>query len=122
MKILVDMNLPPALCPILEAQGWATVHWSTIGDPRAPDSELMRWSLQNDHVLLTHDLDFGAILTATAAQGPSVIQVRTQNVMPRYLEPILVPVLKQFSAQLDQGSLIIVDEGRARVRILPIRR
>lgn len=122
MRILVDMNLSPAICPILEAQGWSTIHWSTIGNPRATDSELMQWAQENEYVVLTHDLDFGAILSATSAEGPSVIQVRTQDVVPSYLVPVLVPVLKQFGAQLEQGALIIVDEARARVRVLPIRR
>jgi Domain of unknown function (DUF5615) len=39
----------------------------------------MRWARRNSYLIITHDLDFGAILTATNAQYPSVLQVRTQR-------------------------------------------
>ena len=90
MKILVDMNLSPQLCPFLAAERWTVVHWSSIGDPRAPDSVLLTWAKDNGYVVVTHDLDFGAILAATRATGPSVLQVRTQDVLPAKLVPLLI--------------------------------
>ncbi len=82
----------------------------------------MSWALTNGYVVFTHDLDFGAILAATQANAPSVIQVRTQDVMPAHLEPVIVAALQQYGAELVAGALIIVHEGRLRVRILPLRR
>ena len=38
MKFLIDMNLSPLWVPFLGAHGFGAVHWSTVGDPRAPDS------------------------------------------------------------------------------------
>ena len=29
----------------LAKHGWAAVHWSTVGDPRAADSNIMSWAL-----------------------------------------------------------------------------
>ena len=76
MKILLDMNLSPEWVSFLEQAGFACVHWSTVGDPRAPDWELLAWARERGYVLFTHDLDFGALLAATRDRGPSVIQVR----------------------------------------------
>jgi len=42
----------------------------------------MAWARANGHVVFTHDLDFGTTLALTHAAGPSVIQVRGQNVLP----------------------------------------
>jgi predicted nuclease of predicted toxin-antitoxin system len=78
MKIVIDMNLTPLWVDVLTKHGWQAVHWSSIGAPRAKDSEIMNWALTNGHIVFTHDLDFGAILAATQANAPSVIQVRTQ--------------------------------------------
>ena len=72
------------------------------------------------YVVFTHDLDFGTLLPLTHAQGPSVIQVRTQNVMPAYLERLVMRALTTYASQLSEGVLLTVDEGKARVRILPI--
>jgi predicted nuclease of predicted toxin-antitoxin system len=67
-----------------------------------------------------HDVDFGTLLALTHAHGPSVIQVRTQNVMPAYLERLVTCALTTYASQLSDGVLLTVDEGKARVRILPI--
>jgi len=76
MKILVDMNLSPSWIPLLEADGYETKHWSQVGSPSAPDTEIMQWARENRFVVLTHDLDYGALLFATQTTAPSVIQLR----------------------------------------------
>jgi predicted nuclease of predicted toxin-antitoxin system len=86
MKLLVDMNLSPEWVAILERAGWKAVHWSNVGDLRATDSEIMAWAKQNGRVVFTNDLDFGTALALTQAEGPSVIQVRTQDVTPGELK------------------------------------
>ena len=30
MNILIDMNLSPDLCPVLQQHGWGAVHWSAV--------------------------------------------------------------------------------------------
>ncbi len=80
----------------------------------------MAWAERHDRVVLTHDLDFGAILAATRAKGPSVVRIRTQNVFPDHLGPLLVTVLKQYQSELTAGALIVVDESKSRVRVLPL--
>ena len=49
-----------------------------------------------------------------------VIQVRTQDVSPKKITPLLLAVLEQQGNYIDNGALLTVDEGRKRVRILPI--
>jgi predicted nuclease of predicted toxin-antitoxin system len=120
MKLLVDMNLSPDWVAVLKEAGWETVHWSGIGNPRAADSEIMAWAMQNRHVVFTHDLDFGTMLALTQAEGPSVVQVRTQDVTPVAIGKLVVSALRQFQTELERGALIILDEARARARILPL--
>lgn len=122
MKILIDMNLSPQWCAVFEAEGWEAVHWSTVGDAGATDRRIMARAAEHGQVVFTHDLDFGAALAATAASGPSVIQVRTQDVLPDRLGPLVVRVIREHRQALLDGALLIVDEQRARVRILPLRR
>ena len=114
------MNLSPDWVQVFEQQGWQAVQWSTIGDPRAHDRVIMEWALTNGYVVFTHDLDFGAMLASTRAQGPSVIQIRTQDVMSRTLGDRLVQLLRQYQAVLESGALITVDDLGSRVRILSI--
>ncbi|MBI5410731.1 MAG: DUF5615 family PIN-like protein [Nitrospirae bacterium] len=120
MKLLIDMNLSPQWVGVFEPRGWEARHWSNVGDPRATDQAIMEWAQANGYVVLTHDLDFGTLLALTYARGPSVIQVRTQDVTPGYLAPLVINVLDQYRTELEAGALITVDETTARARILPL--
>ena len=120
MKLLVDMNLSPDWVAVLEQADWKAIHWSNIGNPCATDSEIMAWAKQNGHVVFTHDLDFGTMLALTQAEGPSVIQVRTQDVTPTAIGKLVVNALRQFQQDLEKGALIVLDEANVRARVLPL--
>jgi predicted nuclease of predicted toxin-antitoxin system len=122
MKILIDMNLSPDWVAALAAHNIESVHWSTVGDPRAEDTEIMEYARANDYDVFTHDLDFGTLLALTQAESPSVVQVRAQNILPSHLANTVVTVLRANEKTLEQRALIVVDEGRARVRILPLQK
>jgi predicted nuclease of predicted toxin-antitoxin system len=78
----------------------------------------MEWARANGYVVFTHDLDFGTALALTRAEGPSVIQVRAEDVLPDHLGDIIFKALRQYQAHLEAGALIVVDESTYRVRIL----
>ncbi len=120
VKIPIDMNLSPDWVPLLAHHGWPAVHWCTVGDPRAIDRVIMDWAIANGYVVFTHDLDFGAVLALTRSTGPSVLQLRTDDVLPDHLQGIVIAALKQHDSDLAAGALVVVDERKCRVRILPI--
>ena len=120
IQILIDMNLSPDWVNELSKHGWTSVHWSKVGDPKATDREIMDWARANAHVVFTHDLDFGTMLALTHAAGPSVIQVRGQNVLPDHMGSIVAAALKQHETDLASGALVVIDESKSRVRVLPI--
>lgn len=122
MKILIDMNLSPLWVDEFMANDIDAVHWSSVGAFNAPDAELMEWARKNDHIVFTHDLDFGTTLALTNADKPSVLQVRTQNVTIEHLSNIVKSTLVNYENLLMQGSLIVLDENKARIRILPLNR
>lgn len=121
VRLLVDMNLSTEWISLLKAAGYGAVHCSEVGDPRAPDSELMAWAQKHDHAVFTHDLDFGTMLALTGADGPSVLQVRCLNVLPEVIGALVLNPLDTYGNQLQQGALIVADERRQRVRILPLQ-
>lgn len=82
MKLVIDMNLSPEWAAVLERRGFDAVHWSSVGNARASDSEILAWARSSGRVVFTHDLGFGALVAAAPGRGPSVMQVRTQDVTP----------------------------------------
>lgn len=121
MKILLDMNLSPSWVEFLSDHGIEAVHWSSVGDGRAPDSQILKWAEDHDFAVFTHDLDFTTLLAITAARGPSVIQLRSQDVMPDAVGAQVVSVLSTHASVIEGGALITVDLISSRVRLLPIR-
>jgi predicted nuclease of predicted toxin-antitoxin system len=114
------MNLSPDWVPMLVAAGHTAAHWSTVGDPRAIDSDLMDWARTNDHIILTHDLDFGTLLAQTRASRPSVITIRADDPTPATIGNHILTAIQQHATELAAGALVMVDVSRSRVRVLPI--
>ena len=120
LKLLIDMNLSPEWVQALRKHGWQAVHCSAVGDPRASDKEIMEWATTHQYVVFTHDLDFGTMLALSHEVGPSVLQIRAEDTLPDHLERSVIAALNQHEADLSVGALVVVDESRSRVRVLPI--
>jgi predicted nuclease of predicted toxin-antitoxin system len=122
MKLLVDMNLSPRWVDLLAAAGIEAGHWSTLGAANAPDAIIMAYARAHDFVVLTHDLDFGAILAATHGEKPSVVQIRAEDVSPDLIGRKVLDALRQMAAELEEGALLTIDPNRTRLRVLPLQR
>jgi predicted nuclease of predicted toxin-antitoxin system len=121
MKLLLDMNLTPRWVRYLEAAGFEALHWSTVGLSNAPDEEIMAYAAGHGMVVLTHDLDFSAILAATKGKKPSVVQLRAHNISPEAIAPHVVAALRHTVDELELGALLTIDPDRTRIRLLPLQ-
>jgi predicted nuclease of predicted toxin-antitoxin system len=120
MKILIDMNLSPSWVDLFVVANIESVHWSSIGDPAAKDTVIMTYAQANNYIIFTNDLDFGTLLAIQQVNLPSVIQVRTQDLLPAAIGNLVVSALQQFRLELDRGALVTIDSSRLRVRVLQI--
>jgi predicted nuclease of predicted toxin-antitoxin system len=73
-----------------------------------------------EHVLLTADLDFGAILAATGGTQPSVIQIRSDLLTADAIGATVIAAIRQAEQELLAGALVSMDAVRATLRILPL--
>lgn len=87
----------------------------------APDHDLMAHARTRGMVVLTHDLDFGAILAASGGDGPSVVQIRAADVRPEAIAVQVIGALHQFAEDIARGALLSIDTSRTRVRLLPLQ-
>ena len=109
------MNLTPRWVPYLEASGFEALHWSNVGRANASDEEIMAYAARLGFVVLTHDLDFSAILAATKGKKPSVVQIRAQNISPEAIGAQIVAALRRTGAELAAGALLTIDPDRTRI-------
>ncbi len=80
----------------------------------------MQYAASREYVVLTHDLDFGAILAATQGEKPSVVQLRSDDNRPENIGGLVILALQQLAAELQAGALLTIDANWVRLRLLPL--
>jgi len=59
-------------------------------------------------------------LALTKAGKPSIIQVRAQDVTIPHLSRMVTTAIKSHHDLLEKGALLVLDEDKQRIRILPL--
>ena len=98
------MNLSPSWVERLARHGFEAVHWSTIGAATAPDGEILAWANEHGFVVITNDLDFSAILAASARTTPSVVQIRTQDLLSDEVVSTVVHAIEAHRDHIQRGA------------------
>jgi hypothetical protein len=95
VQFLADMGLSLKVCHWLRSNGHDVVHLCEKGLQRLPNGEI--------------------------SHSVSVIVFRLYNTRAAYVIERLEAVLATSTEALDQGAIVIVEEGRHRVRRLPFK-
>ncbi len=120
MKFLLDVNMPPQLAASLSKIGHEARHVSLEGFPKASDFELLEIAKLENEVILTHDLDFGQLLAFTGYRHPSVVIFRIHQINAGMFERLLLSNWHLLEQSLIDGSVIIIEEEKIRIKKLPI--
>ena len=112
------MNLSPRWVHFFSGQGIEVIHWSNIGAANANDTEIMGYAKTHDYVILTHDLDFGAILAISGMNKPSVIQLRTNDISPDCSVDLVVKAINELYEDIEKGAIITIDNKKVRLHSL----
>jgi len=114
------MNLSPFWKEVFTEAGFSCSHWSEIGKANDPDVKILLWAKENGYTVITHDLDFSALLAATHANFPSVVQLRDMDITPEFQGKFLVETLQLYQMDLESGCLVTIDRSKNRIRLLPL--
>jgi predicted nuclease of predicted toxin-antitoxin system len=121
MKLLIDNALSPRVAEGLLAAGYQAVHVGRLGMGKASDEEIFDWCSANDHIVVSADTDFGALLAQRRAEKPSVLLLRRSSQRrPETQIELLLANLPALIEPLEVGSIVVIEESRIRVRTLPI--
>jgi predicted nuclease of predicted toxin-antitoxin system len=120
MKFLCDMGVSHRVATWLAHAGHDTVHLAALGLQRLPNGDIFHLASTEGRIVLTFDLDFGEILAGCSGRIVSVILFRLVNTTSEFVIARLSTVLSQSADELMKGSIIVVEDGRHRVRKLPI--
>ena len=107
------MNLSTKWAGFLTGNGIEAAHWSFIGSPDAPDTEIMAYAKEYEFTVMTNDLDFGYILAITRGKKPSVIQMRTGALGHDRIGAVVLSAIKLLTAGCHAG-VSVTDEVRSK--------
>jgi predicted nuclease of predicted toxin-antitoxin system len=122
MRFLADMGISRRMCDHLRAAGHDAAHLRDLGLQRLPDAEVFARAITEQRVVLTFDLDFGEIAAHCRGPWASVVVFRLADTTSSHVCARLDVALAAASEALERGAVVVVEEARCRVRLLPLQR
>ena len=121
MKFLLDVHMLSRLGRMLHGIGHDCRLATAVTNDSAPDYELMEIARQNGETILTHDLDFGTLLSFSGDKRPSVVIFRVQRINADIFFDLLQSCWNAIEGSLEKGAIVIIEPTAVRIRELPIR-
>jgi len=120
MKLLLDQALPRSAARLLREAGIDCVHVGEIGYSTAEDVAILQKAQVEGRIVVTLDADFHAILALSGATSPSVVRIRIQGLRGEDAAGLIRTVITHCGEDLTRGAVASVQEGRIRIRRLPL--
>jgi predicted nuclease of predicted toxin-antitoxin system len=121
MKFLVDNMLSQVVAESLRTAGYDAVHVRDYDMQNEKDSHIFDRAADEDRILISADTDFGQLLAMRNSEKPSVILLRLPMIrLPSGQVKIVLDNLPNLAADLEKGSVVVIEPSRIRVRKLPI--
>ena len=122
MRFLADMGISQEVVIWLREQGHEATHLRDEGLQRLKNGVIFIKAIHETRIILTWDLDFTEIVALSGRTQVSAVVFRLINTRSVHVIERLKRVLLESAQDLEEGAIISVEEGRHRVRLLPLGR
>lgn len=120
MRWLLDQGLPRSAATFLWETGEDALHVGDLGMADASDDRILDHARRDGRIVVTLDADFHSLLAVGGAARPSVIRLREEGMKGQVLAKLILDISRQFKSELMQGCAMSYQNGKIRLRKLPI--
>jgi predicted nuclease of predicted toxin-antitoxin system len=120
MKFLLDVGISPRLGELLMQQAHSYRHLPNHYSPKTNDVDILQIAIDNQEVIITHDLDFGALLAFSGNNQPSTILFRIHDIVPQLFHNLIINNWQTIEEPLIEGALVVIETHSVRIRKLPL--
>ncbi len=86
----------------------------------ASDQAVIDFSSKEGWTIITIDLDYPEIITIARKNSPSAIIFRLTNPNVDTLNALLKEHLEKIKVDLEDGAIVVIEDEKIRIRLLPI--
>jgi predicted nuclease of predicted toxin-antitoxin system len=121
LSVLLDQNIPREVVAWLRKKrsAWTVTHTASLGMEGSDDAEIFRWAQAHKHLVITYDEDFADARFFPLGSHHGIVRLRVWPTTVEETISALNRLLEQVPTRELPGSLIIIDEGKIRLRRLP---
>ena len=118
MRFLTDQDVYAGTVRFLSGLGHDVAPAAQLGLAQANDAVLLRVAQQQGRIFVTRDRDFGGLVFVQGG-GSGVVYLRMSPATQNAVHAELQRILTLYSEQELQGSFVVVEPGRHRIRRPP---
>ncbi len=116
MKFLTDENIAISVVKAIRVAGFDVKDVKEEKLYAASDKELLTLANKENRIIITHDKDFGVLLSQKKGEMPGVILLRFKNQNPILIAPIILSVLRSNVYNKFEGNLVMISESNITIQ------
>lgn len=115
MRFITDENIPRTVIRMLRDLDHDVKDIVESGLTGMEDDDIIRMGLNEGRIIITHDKDFGDILSYPLKEHSGVILIRLRVPTPNNTRQAISRVLAAVPKERMQGQVVVVEDWRIRI-------